>query len=49
MSAFDKIADKLPDVYFDWYARLLPGIAGILAFFIKGTGTHQRYISEHIF
>jgi hypothetical protein len=25
-AVFEKFADKLPDLYFDWYARLLPGI-----------------------
>lgn len=48
MSALDEIAEKLPDVYFDWYARLLPGVAGVIAFAVKGTAEQRAYVSEHV-
>lgn len=28
----DKVIESLPDVWFDWYARLLPGSLGVVAF-----------------
>ncbi len=30
----DKIAENLPDVFFDWYARLLPGCVGICTYLL---------------
>jgi len=29
-----KITEKLPDVYFDWYARLIPGCFGLAVFLV---------------
>ena len=30
----NKLADKIPDLYFDWYARFLPGAIGLIIYFI---------------
>lgn len=30
----DKLAGKIPDVYFDWYARLLPGAIFLTFYFL---------------
>jgi len=31
---WEKLLGKLPDVYFDWYARFLPGSVAIFAYFV---------------
>jgi hypothetical protein len=28
----DKLAEKIPDIYFDWYARFLPGAVAVIYF-----------------
>lgn len=33
---FEKLIEKLPDVYFDWYARLLPGAIALAIYFYLG-------------
>lgn len=32
----EKLIDKIPDIYFDWYARLLPGIIALTIYFYAG-------------
>ena len=29
----EKLAEKIPDIYFDWYARLIPGVIALSYFF----------------
>lgn len=38
----DKLLDKLPDVYFDWYARVLPGIISIIYYFYITNATFNN-------
>jgi len=45
MSVQDNIADKIPDIYFDWYARLLPGCAAVFAFLYKAE-PHQIELAK---
>jgi hypothetical protein len=47
MSLSDKIADKIPDVYFDWYARLIPGLAASGAYLFKATPDVLSLAIEH--
>lgn len=45
MSA-DQIIDKIPDVYFDWYARLLPGlVAACLYFYLNEVNLSKLTVS----
>lgn len=37
----EKLVDKIPDVYFDWYARLLPGAIAVALYFYVGTATPE--------
>lgn len=37
--AVNKLMEKIPDIYFDWYARLLPGAIGIALFFHMSNST----------
>ncbi len=30
----EALTSKIPDVYFDWYARFLPGSIGVIAYFL---------------
>jgi len=32
----EKLIDKIPDIYFDWYARFLPGVIAIIFYFLIG-------------
>ena len=32
----EKLIDKLPDIYFDWYARLIPGVIALTIYFYAG-------------
>lgn len=45
--ALDKIAEKLPDLHFDWYARLLPGLAAVMLFLVGGSSAQQKYMEDH--
>lgn len=47
MEILNKIAEKLPDVYFDWYARLLPGCAIVIVVLLHASKDQIEYIIEH--
>ena len=46
-NVINKLVDSLPDLYFDWYARLMPGVLAVLVFVTLGTPCQWTYVSDH--
>ena len=44
----EKLADKIPDVYFDWYARLIPGVLALIFYFVVSNEA-VKYSAMNIF
>lgn len=44
MESGEKLIEKIPDVWFDWFARFIPGAAGVLIYFLL----HESKIPSEI-
>lgn len=47
MDSINSLADKLPDIYFDWYARLLPGGAAVLIVLFESDSAQLDFALKH--
>ncbi|ADE53586.1 hypothetical protein [Coraliomargarita akajimensis] len=48
MSTLDKAVEKLPDLHFDWYARLIPGLAGLIAYASTESEGVREQLSDNL-